>query len=176
MVLELKGASCIGYRDGMEGEADDGGLRIPPRVLTPQPSIPRYTASVDRFGFFRDGMRGVTGSGSTYDGSIFPISTSLELNGPACLRASFSSFQFPLPGIARNRNAVSMVRGERGGCVGSRRYKRRCGSTWALDVDFPGYCGSLEDEGGGRSLSKGSISSVQGKMLCHAFEISAVAP
>lgn len=32
------------------------------------------------------GTRGAGFSGSTYDGSIFPISTSLELNEPACLR------------------------------------------------------------------------------------------
>ena len=31
------------------------------------------------------GICGAEGSGSTYDGNIFPISTSLELNEPACL-------------------------------------------------------------------------------------------
>lgn len=44
--------------------------------------IPEF---IDRFEGFR-GRRGVTGGGSMYDGSIFPISTSLELNEPACLR------------------------------------------------------------------------------------------
>lgn len=35
------------------------------------------------------GMRGAGGRGSMYDGNIFPISTSLELNEPACLRIFF---------------------------------------------------------------------------------------
>jgi len=47
------------------------------------PDIPEL---IDRFGVLRDGRRGVIGRGSTYDGNIFPISTSLELNEPACLR------------------------------------------------------------------------------------------
>ena len=93
-VLELEGGSCIGCRDGMEGEEavddDDEAKRDDCefcRECSPHdllyPDIPEL---IDRFGVFRDGRRGVTGSGSTYDGSIFPISTSLELNEPACLR------------------------------------------------------------------------------------------
>lgn len=46
------------------------------------PDIPEF---MNRFEVFR-GMRKVEGSGSTYDGNIFPISTSLELKEPACLR------------------------------------------------------------------------------------------
>jgi hypothetical protein len=46
------------------------------------PDIPGF---IDRFEVFR-GMRGPTGIGSTCDGNIFPISTSFELNEPACLR------------------------------------------------------------------------------------------
>ena len=84
----------------------------------PRPSIPRYT------GFFRDGMRGVTGSGSTYGGIIFAISISLELDEPASLRVILVLSSLLLE-IARNGSAVSTVEG-RTKCVwvGSRRYKR----------------------------------------------------
>jgi hypothetical protein len=47
------------------------------------PDIPEL---IDRFVVLLEGTRGVKGRGSTYDGNIFPISTSFELNEPACLR------------------------------------------------------------------------------------------
>jgi len=93
-VLELEGGSCIGCLDGTEGEEavdDDDEATKDDRELCREcsphdllyPDIPEL---IDRFEVFRDGRRGVTGRGSTYDGNIFPISTSLELNEPACLR------------------------------------------------------------------------------------------
>ena len=93
-VLELEGGSYIGFLDGMEGEEavdddeevtrDDWELC---REWSPHDLLyPDMPELIDRFEAFRDGMRGVAGRGSTYDGSIFPISTSLELNEPACLR------------------------------------------------------------------------------------------
>lgn len=51
-----------------------------------------------------------------------------------------------------------------------------CGLTCGLDADAAWCGGNLEEEGGGRSFSRGSISSMCGKMFCHEFEISAVAP
>ena len=56
------------------------------------PDIPEF---MDRFWAFRDGRRGVMGRGSMYDGNILPISTSLELNEPACLRILDLSLSTP---------------------------------------------------------------------------------
>lgn len=123
------------------------------------PDIPAF---IERFEVFR-GIRGATGIGSIYDGSIFPISTSLELNEPACLRIILV-LSLSTPG--------DCAEWERNISLGERR--KEDGGWEAGEAN--GICGSLEEEGGGRSLNRSSISSPYGKMLCHEFEISAVAP
>ena len=127
-LLALEEGSCIGCRDGMEGEEavddDDEATREDRefcRECSPHdllyPDIPEV---IDRFGLFRDGMRGVTGSGSMYGGIIFAISISLKLDEPACLRIILVLPFWSSRGI---ETQYRPWRGERGGWMGSRRCK-----------------------------------------------------